>query len=90
MRLYRLGFNELEIATITGHSPDTVRKIIASHYWERDSKVAAKVIACRPVAAQEGDSGRPGGTCREHLSWTRRPKTLDANKEGPPKQALTL
>lgn len=45
MRLHRLGHNELEIATITGHSPETAKKIIASHYWERDSAVAAKVIA---------------------------------------------
>lgn len=43
-RLYRLGFDALAIATITGHSPRTCETIISQHYWERDSEVARGII----------------------------------------------
>ena len=44
LRMARLGFNALQISTITGHTVKSAENMLQKHYFARDSEVAADVI----------------------------------------------
>lgn len=45
MRMARLGFNALQISTVSGHTAKSVDAMLQRHYFARDGEVAASVIS---------------------------------------------